>query len=159
MDQMAVIAKAQELVRLLEEPERLGGLAQSLATVAGLLRDHAGLIERLAGLKTDVQRAEAESASRLEKCRQRETIAARQQEEATGGRQRALATLDQRRDEITAEIATLTAERQVMRNAIERARAEQTDVLAGLALEHRAALQALEGARAALSTLRAAIPA
>ena len=159
MDNMALIAKAEELVRLLGEPDRLASLGQSLAAVARLLHQQDELNEQLVSIAGDVRRVEAESASRVQKCEQREAIAQRQHHAATELRNRELTALDQRITAVKTEIAALTEARQSLRQAIEVAQAEHRDVLSGLAVAQRAATQALEATRASLAKLREAIPA
>ena len=159
MDHAKLIATAQDLLRQLQEPGTLQRFETSLAALAELLRREGDLARHLIRVEHDVKRAEAESASRVEKCQQRELIAQRQHQEATDLRNRELTALDERITALKTDIAALTEERQGARRAIEVAQAEHHDVLAGLAVEHRAATQALEATRASLAKLREAIPA
>lgn len=158
MKELALIAKAQELVRLLEDPERLQSLGQSFATVAGLLERQTELAAELVRLEDQTRRHEAESASRVLKCNQHEAAAQQRFTEAEEARHRELITLDQARTAIKTELAALYEERGRVRQEVQQARDEQADVLRGLAREQAAAAQALEASRAALTRLREAIP-
>lgn len=159
MEHGPLIAKAQEFLRLLKEPERLQALEQSLEAVAGLLAGQVELAKKLVRLERDVQRAGAESASRQKEFQEQERQAEQRQAEATAARQRELATLDQTRDQLKTEVAAIYEERRVAREAIQQAKDEQAQVIAALKRERTEATAALAAARGQLAQFKATIPA
>lgn len=158
MDDRRVIAATQELLRHFQEPDRLQNLAQSLATVAGLLQRQAELGEQIVRLKDETTRAEAESASRLKECQQQEDAAQRRKTEAEIAGHRDLATLEDTRDQLKAEIAALYKERRDVQDVIQHVRDEHAQSLAVFARERAEATRALEAVRSALARVRETIP-
>lgn len=162
MDERArdVVAAARTLLGHLREPIRLlTALDESLAAVAGVLQQQAALTEELGRLETAIRRHEAESASRVKECQQREDLAEHRHADAEAARQRDRATLEQTIETIKAELSALKTERQGLREALRQARDEHAAALALLAREKTAAEQAVATAREQLAKIREGIPA
>ena len=159
MDDRRVIAAAQELLRQLQEPDRLQNIARALGQVADLLNRRVELTDGLVRLEDETRRAKAESTSRVQECQQQEDAAQRRKTDAEMVGQRELATLGQTRTQLKEEITALYDERRSVSAAIQQARDEQAAVLADIARERTIATAALEAVRASLAKLREAIPA
>ena len=133
-------------------------LEQSLLATSAVVKRHDELTAELAVIADAIRRAEAESASRVNKCAQREAAAQQRYDDAEAGRHRDLATLESQITALKAEITTLTAERQRVREELQLARHDQADALVGLKSERDAAVKARDAVREALGKIKETIP-
>lgn len=161
MDQRReLVATARTLLGHFHEPIRLvAALDESLAAVAGVLQQQAELAEELVRLENEIRRHEAQSASRVKECQQREDLAEQRHADAEAARQRDRTTLEHTIETIKVELLALKTERQGLREALRQAHDEHAKALAVLAREKMAAEQATVHAREQLAKIREGIPA